>query len=102
MKCYKVGESTIRGWRKQKEKIQALEEMSGKPLSRLRTRIPHWPEIEEKLATFLLQKKSEGKILTKKSIQTIAAKIARQFGIDDFKASSGWIHRFKQRNGLYD
>ena len=104
-KLYKIRESTIRGWRKQKQDIQALCQLkeTGKfQLNRTSLRTAQWPELEEKLLVYVLKQKSEGKMLRQTSVLKIAVKLAKQSGIADFKASPGWLQRFKQRHGLYD
>ena len=102
-KHYKIRESTIRGWRKQKQTIETFckDKQAGRLKSR-KLRTPQWPEMEEKLLAYLAKTKSEGKVLRKSSILKIAVKIAKEIGITDFKASTGWLRRFKQRNGLYN
>ena len=48
----------------------------------------------------LLQKREQDLILGGPMIMVKANEIAQAMGIEDFKASSGWLANFKKRHGI--
>lgn len=53
--------------------------------------------LETKIEQWILEKRSNGKIVTNQDIKEKALQIARQNNIYQFKASNGWIQKFKKR-----
>ena len=98
---YKVHEATIRGWIRKKKEIEA---QSQSKMQQKRMKTSQWPELEKKVLASLQKQESEGKMVAKSvfSVKKIAIEIAKEMGITDFNASSGWVQRFKLRHGLYD
>ena len=100
-KMFNLNESTIRGWIKKKEKLEAMDDTKKFRLGNTcRLRDGQWPELEEKLEALLLEKKAGGIELRNESIQGLALELGKQLGIDSFTASKTWLRNFKHRIGL--
>jgi hypothetical protein len=65
-----------------------------------KTRKPEHTDIEDELYAWLLEKASKGLIVTNVDLQSQALDIAKRKKIVNFKASDGWVTRFKKRKRL--
>ncbi|CAO1622183.1 unnamed protein product [Sympodiomycopsis kandeliae] len=67
-------------------------------------RNPRFPELEEQLATWAREAQAAGEILTDANIRKKALEIAQHLEPDSqnkkFKASGGWVEKFRNRAGL--
>lgn len=68
----------------------------------LKARVIKHPQLEQALATWVLQMEHQKKCLSDGLIQQKARKLTTMMNIstEDFKASNGWLANFKTRNGL--
>jgi hypothetical protein len=112
---YNINESSIRGWRKQKDKLMLMES----DRRTFRKGSPYWPELEKQLAVWVENERNLGKNITSFHIKIEALKMARQRNINNFRyilfnslrshslifilSSSGtkkWCYSFMKRNGI--
>jgi transposase-like protein len=87
---YDVPESCIRDWRETKE---ILLKSSGNRRA-FRGQKARYPKIDEKLLTYVSEKRQFGYAVSTKMCQLKALALAKEQGIDGFKASRRWIMRF--------
>jgi hypothetical protein len=91
---YEVPESCIRDWRENKE---MLLKGSGTWRAFCGQKV-RYLKIEEKLREYLSEKRQFGYAVSTEMCQLKALALAKEQGIDGFKASHGWIMRFFTRN----
>ena len=93
---FNVGESSVRDWRKQKNKLAVLPSKSlCLPGGGRRA---HAPDIEETLTAWIEDQTSRHLRVTRTTIQKKALNL---YGGDDgFSASRGWLENFLRRNGF--
>lgn len=97
-------ESTVRGWRKDEEKLRALvqgyEEDEG--LKRKRARLANDQQLDSAVHQWFVQARAEGVPISGAVVQVQANKFNKQLNGEetDFKASIGWLDRFKKRHGI--
>lgn len=96
---FSVGETSIRYWRGQQEKLQATNK-SRRAFHGAKCR--KYPQVEEQLVQHIRGLRQDCCAVSLDIVQTEARRIARAQGIaaKDFKASSGWTTRFMRRHGL--
>lgn len=94
-----VNESTIRGWRLQRERLFMCE--PGRKGFR-GPRHGRYLELEQRVADFVIEQRNRLMAVSVELIQFKACDVARQMGIPrtEFKASRGWAQRFMRRNGF--
>ena len=92
-----VGRSTVNGWIQNKEKIKEEYESSLDPSKRIRIRGAKYPEIDKALMDWIRETRP---FLNGPIIMDKAEEIGKMMN-KEFKASSGWLERFKKRNGIY-
>ncbi|KAJ8928597.1 hypothetical protein NQ314_018803 [Rhamnusium bicolor] len=99
---YGVGKSTVGDIKKNTTKILEYVSSGDKGVgSRKTLKLSAYPAMEKSLYTWFLQERSRGTplsgdILCEKA-KFFYQKIAQK---DDFKASSGWLQKFKKRFGI--
>ena len=99
-----VAESTLRGWLKDATKLRdfvhAVDESSG--LSRKKMRRADDLDLDTVLYKWFVQQQASGVPLSGAILQAQAEKFAKSVNGADtsFKASQGWLSRFKQRHGI--
>ncbi|XP_038655910.1 L-threonine dehydrogenase isoform X1 [Scyliorhinus canicula] len=93
-KLFGVGESCVRNWRKQKEKL--MESPSNKCANRGSK--CHWPQLEDNVSKWVSENRENGYIITRSKIRLYALREARNMGIREFTASPGWCTRFMKRH----
>jgi hypothetical protein len=57
-------------------------------------------ELESLLATWFKQARGSNAVISGALLREKALHIATRFGIEDFKASNGWINGFKQQHSV--
>lgn len=91
-----VSEKLVRDWRKISNKLQTMPKQKcanrGKPSK--------WPQLEKKVAEWVLENRQNGNCVTRGALRIHARKEAKKDGISDFKASAGWCTRFMRRYDL--
>lgn len=100
----KISESTIRGWLKGENKLRefvhTVDENDG--LQRKRARKSNLDDLDDAVYKWFVQQQQSGVPISGPIICAQAEKFDRQLhGIESsFKASSGWLWRFKLRHGI--
>lgn len=97
---YSVNEKLVRDWRKKKAELEALPR--GKRSLRAGAK-PHWPELENKVTEWVLDKRLNGIGLSGTMIRLKAKVIAREMPpeeVEGFTATTSWLYRFMKRKGL--
>ena len=95
-KKFGVGESSVRDWRKRKEKLAQVPAKT--------QRLPgggrkaHAPDMEEELTDWIDSQRSCHLRVTQSNIQRKALQLYS--GDGDFSASRGWVENFNKRNGF--
>lgn len=93
-KVYKIDESCIRKWRLQKDMLENINRERGtrrKPNLR-------FPELEQRLKEFVIQKMDqEGILMRPQEIKAHSIKIAHELNITNFKGTSSYIFKFMER-----
>ncbi|XP_023413203.1 zinc finger protein 263 isoform X7 [Loxodonta africana] len=93
---FKVGESSIREWRKEKKELEKMN-----PQKRAcRGPKAKWPELENDLKEWIISRREQNQAVSAVTIQIKAKLLADERGIPDFKAGFTWISKFMKRNGL--
>ena len=109
-KKYNIPPSTLKGWFKDKQKLQeTLQSREVNSRTRRRAfrggRNPEYPEIETKLIKWIEERNTKGLRVKDKYIELKAKQFFEDRNnqadvdrneIDTFKASKGWIERFKK------
>ena len=101
-KEYEIGRATIHDLKKNKQKIvDRVKTMESGPGKRKTLRVGNCPKMENALFVWFLEQRSKhtpvsGEILKAKAIE-FYTKITKK---DDFRASDGWLDRFKNRFGI--
>ncbi|XP_037130109.1 uncharacterized protein si:dkeyp-84f3.9 isoform X7 [Syngnathus acus] len=89
-----VNEKLVRDWRK--AEVTLTEMKKTKKANRgLKAR---WPQIEERLRTWVLEQCAAGRRLSTVQLHLHAQVIAKEMNINDFVGGSSWCYRFMQRN----
>lgn len=91
-----VNEKLVRDWRKQVEKLKCMPK--NKCSNRGKQR--QWPELEDKLVTWIEEQRQSGYIVTRNMIRIKALAMTEELTITGFKASNNWCTRFLRRNNL--
>lgn len=93
---FNVDEKCVRTWRQQKPTFLELN-----PRKRAcRGLSAQWPELEDKLKTWVLTKRKGKRSVSTLLIQFQAKRFAREMNIANFSASKGWLAKFMDRNSL--
>lgn len=93
---YEINESSIRGWRKQKDKLLKMES----DRKTFRKGSPYWPDLEKNLKTWVEQERSLGKTITSFHIKIEALRMARERNINNFSGTKKWCYSFMRRNQI--
>ena len=92
---YGVPKKTVSTWFKNKEKLfTALEKSSNK---RKKVREINYPDIDNVVFKWLLSQRGKIIPIDGTFIKEKAMKYAKELGATDFKASDGWLGRWKKR-----
>lgn len=102
---YGVGKATVSDLKRQEEKIMAFVARlaTDGPKRRKTMRKPHDERVEKAMHLWLNQEKRKGTTISGPLLKEKAMAFHRQLHgdtDDSFKASTGWLHRFKVRNGI--
>ncbi|SPO20990.1 uncharacterized protein UTRI_00467 [Ustilago trichophora] len=96
-----IERSTVSKILKQKEKWLAIDPSSD--AARIaKHRAVKFPAVEDRLTTWVAALKAQGEPIRDSTIRNEALRIARELGLgeDKFKASGGWIEKFRERNAI--
>ena len=94
---YNIGKSTITDILKDKERWLVI---SGDQGNVKKFRGPKWPQLESALSLWVDSALNTKQDIDGNILKTKASFFARQFSIEDFSQSEGWLTGFKKRNGL--
>ena len=102
---HKVDPATIRGWRKQKDKLaEVFSSEKGPNLKNVGREMGSdmFPEMEIILDAWIREARSLGLCVTQRTMCKMALQFLEDLGIphEGFKASVGWVRRFVKRKGL--
>lgn len=94
---FKVAEKCVRLWRKNKVGLSLM------PPTKMACRRGkmHWPELEEELKGWVLQKKINSEPINSQVIRMQALRIAREKDIGAFHATQSWFYNFMNRNNMW-
>ncbi|SJX60457.1 uncharacterized protein SRS1_11768 [Sporisorium reilianum f. sp. reilianum] len=96
-----IERSTVSKILKQKEKWLAIE--PGSDAARIaKHRAVKFPAVEDRLTSWVAELMARGEAVRDSTIRHEALRIARELGLgeDKFKASGGWIEKFRERNQI--
>lgn len=99
-----ISESTLRGWKTDEGKLRSLpnilEEETG--LQRKRVKLANDNVLDSALYQWFVQARLEGVPISGPILKAQAEKFDRRINGDDskFKASNGWLDRFKKRHAI--
>ncbi|KAG6937576.1 tigger transposable element derived 5 [Chelydra serpentina] len=99
-----INESTLRGWKKDEEKLRSLprilENETG--LQRKKVKFANDERLDSALYQWFVQARSEGVPISGPILKAQAEKFDRLINGNDskFKASNGWLDRFKKRHTI--
>ena len=97
---YGVNEKLVRDWRKQQPELKA------QPTTARSNRVgrkPYWPDLEDKLAEWVLDKRLNGIGLSGTMIRLKAKQMAKEMDpttVEGFSGCTSWLYRFMKRKGL--
>ena len=101
---YDVPHNTLYDLRKNKERIKEYKCHFGKKTSKNVPRKvvskPKYPSVDEATLKWVKQQRDAGVLVRGTEVLNAAKKFAQLQGVEDFKASDGWLYRFKRRHGL--
>ncbi|KAJ1030273.1 hypothetical protein NDA16_001184 [Ustilago loliicola] len=96
-----IERSTVSKILKQKDKWLAIDPASD--AARIaKHRAVKFPAVEDRLTSWITELKAQGEPIRDSTIRQEALRIARELGLgeDKFKASGGWIEKFRERNQI--
>lgn len=98
---YCIHPTTVRRIRRNGLTLHRLGNQGAQTRKRKRMRRPQNEELENRLYTWFLEQKAMGSTITDLLLQEQAQEMARQFaGATGFKASMGWLAKFKNRHDI--
>jgi hypothetical protein len=97
---FDIAASSLSTILKSKEQLVAEWEKSGAASSRKRMRLSSHGNLEVALETWFTQQRSLNVPITGPLLAEKARTFAATMGIEDFKASNGFLDRFKKRHGI--
>lgn len=93
---FEVSEKLIRDWRKASPALRTMK--STKKANRGKK--ARWPELEQRLRTWVLQQRAEGRGLNTVQLRLKAKTIATETNAVGFNGGPSWCFRFMRRNQL--
>ena len=94
---YSIAKTTLSTIIKNRAKLEDLDDIVP---TRKRARSTKHSDIDEAVMIWFKQALSSNVPVGGPLLKTKANELAKQFGINDWEASDGWMHWFKQRHGL--
>lgn len=93
---FNISESMVRKWRKQESRLRQVR----KTKRSFRGQKARWPELEDRLAQWVLEQRADGGSVSTVNIQRKAKAIAEEMDIEQFGGGQTWCFRFMKRRGL--
>ena len=102
VKTWGCDRKSLREWDRNYEKLTRLSTDTGiKNRKKLHDgRRPISKELECEILSYYQSECASGRIITNSEISKKALEVGKRLGIADFKASNGWVTRWKKRNGI--
>ncbi|KAI6651286.1 Tigger transposable element-derived protein 6 [Oopsacas minuta] len=94
-----VGKSSIERIKKNKNEVWQAAVKLGSKRKRMKVEAKY-KEIEEVVLEFLRLAREQGEAVTGPMLDQLVEEEARELGLEDFKASEGWLSRLKDRHGI--
>ncbi|CAF0829312.1 unnamed protein product [Brachionus calyciflorus] len=98
-KKFKIYRRSVRFWVKQKDRLLRISAKAGR-FHLMHNRYIRFLDLERDLMNWINQSRNNGACVSGKCIQLKALNLARQSGLEHFRASKGWLVRFLNRNNL--
>lgn len=99
-KKHSIPKSTLSTYIKNKGAIEDAYATEAFASSRKRLRPAKHPELEQAVVTWIREMRSQDIPLSGPMVMAKAADYALRLNIDDFSASEGWLHRFRDRHDI--
>lgn len=100
-----VGESTVGDWKKKRIEIESFcSKLDSKDAleSRSTLKKPRQEKLDDALLLWFNQERANGKPISGPIIKEKAILLHKKMGgEEDFKASEGWLNRWKKRHGIH-
>lgn len=93
---FNISESMVRKWRKQESLLRQVR----KTKRSFRGQKARWPELEDRLAQWVVEQRAAGGSVPTVNIQRKAKAIAEEMDIEHFGGGQTWCFRFMRRRGL--
>lgn len=98
---YHIHPTTVRGIRRNGMKVRELANQGLRMLKRKRLRKPEFEDLEDRLHMWILERRKLGEPLSDSLLHKKALEINQEFGgPSSFKASVGWLVKFKHRRDI--
>jgi len=97
---FKCGKTQVYDAIKNKEKIMDEWVNSKNSGKSKRVKTPSFEQIDQKLYEWFVSVRSKNLPISGPIIQTEAMKLAEKMNVKDFKASNGWLEKFKKRHDI--
>ena len=95
---FNIGRKLVREWEKKYNELLRMNVGANSKRRRLNSgRTPLSVELDQQVFEFLEEERSEGRPVTNTTLQAKAVQIAAGLGLSTFRASSGWLWRWKRR-----
>ena len=95
---FNIGRRLVREWEKKYNELLRMNVGANSKRQQLNSgRTPLSVELDQQVFEFLEGERSEGRPVTNTSLQTKAVQIAAGLRLTTFRASSGWLWRWKSR-----
>ena len=95
---FNINRKLVREWNKKYNDLLRMNVGASSKRRRLNSgRTPLSVELDQRVFEFLEEERSEGRPVTNTSLQTKAMQIAAGLGFTTFRASNGWLWRWKRR-----
>jgi len=91
-----VSEKLVRDWRKTERNLTAMK----KTKRANRGMHPKWPELEERVHTWVLEQRTAGRGFSAVQLRCYATVVAKEMDINDFSGGISWCYRFMRRKRL--
>ena len=91
-----IGEAPVRDWRKAKDSLRTTK----KTKKANRGHKPRWPQLEDKLETWVLEQRAAYRGVSTTQIRLKAQQIAKDGGLPEFRGGVSWCALFMMRRNL--
>ncbi|XP_072048128.1 uncharacterized protein [Amphiura filiformis] len=98
-KAFGVDNKQVRYWRQQEEKLRSTSG-TGKRILKGQGRPFEYPQIDTELASWVIERKSQGFNITAKALRWKGKQVHMQKGDVNFAASQGWLNSFCRRHNV--